>query len=131
MAAVPVQRGGMAAGAVNTGRQLGFAFGIAVLGSVFSTRAASVLDSRGVAHGARVAKAVAGGQARRLLAGAHGDPRLDASLHAAAVSGVQWSFLVAGLVGVVAGLVVLALVRSGSSGVTAAAERTDAVAAAA
>ena len=43
MSAVPVQRGGMAAGAVNTARQLGFAFGIAALGSVFATRAQGVL----------------------------------------------------------------------------------------
>src|SRR3984957_16285541 len=36
MAAVPHARGGMAAGAVNTARQLGYAFGIPVLGSVVS-----------------------------------------------------------------------------------------------
>ena len=35
MAAVPGPRAGMAAGAVNTFRQLGFALGIAVLGAVF------------------------------------------------------------------------------------------------
>jgi EmrB/QacA subfamily drug resistance transporter len=35
MAAVPVARAGMAAGAVNTFRQLGYAFGVAVLGEVF------------------------------------------------------------------------------------------------
>jgi hypothetical protein len=36
MSAVPPRSGGMAAGAVSTARQLGYAFGIAVLGSVFS-----------------------------------------------------------------------------------------------
>ena len=35
MAAVPAPRAGMAAGAVSTFRQLGYAFGIAVLGEVF------------------------------------------------------------------------------------------------
>jgi len=35
MAAVPVERGGMAAGALNTFRQLGYALGVAVLGLVF------------------------------------------------------------------------------------------------
>lgn len=35
LAAVPPQQGGTAAGAVNTARQLGFALGIAVLGTVF------------------------------------------------------------------------------------------------
>jgi len=113
MAAVPPQRGGMAAGAVNTGRQLGFAFGIAVLGSVFSLRAQSVLRDRGVAHAASVAKEVAGGQTGALLAHAPLAARaqLDHALHAGAVAGLQWSFLVAGLVGIAAGLAVLILVR--------------------
>jgi hypothetical protein len=35
MAAVPGPRAGMTAGAVNTFRQLGYAFGVAVLGEVF------------------------------------------------------------------------------------------------
>ena len=51
MAAVTPQRGGMAAGAVNTARQLGFALGIAILGSVFTARAAHSLSGKGV-HGA-------------------------------------------------------------------------------
>ena len=110
---MPVQRGGMAAGAVNTARQLGFAFGIAVLGSVFSLRAQSVLRDRGVAHAASVAKEVAGGQTGALLAHAPLAARaqLDHALHAGAVAGLQWSFLVAGLVGIAAGLAVLILVR--------------------
>jgi hypothetical protein len=37
--------------------------------------------------------------------------RLNDALHAAAVSGVQWAFLISGIVGVLAGLAVLALVR--------------------
>jgi hypothetical protein len=37
--------------------------------------------------------------------------RLDAALHAAAVGGVQWTFLVSGVVGVLVGLLVLALIR--------------------
>ena len=41
MAAVPPRSAGMAAGAVNTARQLGFTFGVAVLGGVFSARVAS------------------------------------------------------------------------------------------
>jgi predicted MFS family arabinose efflux permease len=49
MGAVSPDRGGMAAGAVNTARQLGFAFGIAVLGSVFESRAAHRLQLAGVA----------------------------------------------------------------------------------
>jgi EmrB/QacA subfamily drug resistance transporter len=113
MAAVPVQRGGMAAGAVNTGRQLGFALGIAGLGSVFEARAHHVLSGRGLPSPTALARALSGGQApvvlHRAPAAARG--RLNDALHAAAVSGVQWAFLISGIVGVLAGLAVLALVR--------------------
>jgi len=113
MSAVPVQRGGMAAGAVNTARQLGFALGIAVLGSVFATRAQHLLGERGVPNPAGAARALGGGQGRLILRAAPADARgrLDAALHAAAVSGVQWTFLVSGICGVLAGLAVLALIR--------------------
>ena len=67
MSAVPVHSGGMAAGAVNTMRQLGYAFGIAVLGSVFSARVVHVVTHRGGQPA--VAHAITGGQAQRLLAG--------------------------------------------------------------
>jgi predicted MFS family arabinose efflux permease len=113
MSAVPVQRGGMAAGAVNTGRQLGFALGIAALGSVFEARAQHVLSGRGLPSPAALSRALSGGQAPALLHAAPTAERgsLNAALHAAAVSGVQWALLISGIVGVVAGLAVLALVR--------------------
>ncbi|MBW6434413.1 hypothetical protein KZ829_11775 [Actinoplanes hulinensis] len=38
LAAVPPERGGMAGGALNTFRQRGFAFGVAVFGSFFHER---------------------------------------------------------------------------------------------
>jgi EmrB/QacA subfamily drug resistance transporter len=113
MSAVPVQRGGMAAGAVNTTRQLGFAFGIAALGSVFATRAQGVLGDHSVPNPSGVAQALAGGQARFILQAAPASvrPALDDALHSAAVSGVQLAFLVSGIVGIVAGFAVLVLVR--------------------
>jgi EmrB/QacA subfamily drug resistance transporter len=128
MAAVPVQRGGMAAGAVNTTRQLGFALGIAALGSVFAARATHVLDARGVPHPAGVARAVAGGQARNLLHKAPGGVRaaLDHGFHAAAVDGVQWTFWVSGICGLVAGVVVLALMRPKRAARELAAEELEA-----
>ena len=46
LAAVPRERSGMASGAVNTARQLGFAIGVAVLGTVFTTGAAAALGTR-------------------------------------------------------------------------------------
>jgi hypothetical protein len=45
MGAVGPHRGGMAGGAVTTPRQLGFAIGIAVLGTVFAARAEDQLAS--------------------------------------------------------------------------------------
>jgi predicted MFS family arabinose efflux permease len=117
MAAVPVQRGGMAAGAVNTARQLGFALGIAALGSVFATRAEHVLSGRGVPDAGGVARSLAGGQAPLLLGRAPERTRgaLSSGLHAASVSGLQWTFLVSGIAGVLAGLAVLVLVRTTSA----------------
>ena len=54
LAAAPPERSGMASGAVNTFRQLGFALGVAVFGAVFSHRLAAHRDPRaGVADGAR------------------------------------------------------------------------------
>jgi EmrB/QacA subfamily drug resistance transporter len=114
MAAVPVQRGGMAAGAVNTARQLGFAIGIAGLGSVFEARAQRVLADQHVPDSSGVGRAVSGGQAPFVLkqAPAAAHHTLDKAIHSAAVSGVQWAYLVSGVIGVVAGLAVLVLVRS-------------------
>ncbi len=121
MAAVPIQRGGMAAGAVNTARQLGFAFGIAALGSVFTARAQGVLSSHGVPSAAAAARAVAGGQSGVLLQRVPSGLRaaLNSAVHASAVSGVQSTLAVAGGVGVIAGLLVLFLVRPAGADVTA------------
>jgi EmrB/QacA subfamily drug resistance transporter len=118
MSAVEVQRGGMAAGALNTTRQLGFAFGIAALGSVFAARASHVLADRGAPSPDGVAKALGGGQARRILAAAPARVRdtVDGGLHAAAVSGVQWTLLISGVVGVLAGLLVVVLMRQPPAG---------------
>jgi EmrB/QacA subfamily drug resistance transporter len=113
-AAVPPERGGMAAGAVNTMRQLGFAFGIAALGSVFTARASGVLADHGVPSSASAARAVAGGQAPILLGRApSGAARqaTDAAIHASAVAGVQSTLLAAGAVGILAGMLVLILTR--------------------
>jgi EmrB/QacA subfamily drug resistance transporter len=113
MSLVPAERGGMAAGAVNTTRQLGFAFGIAALGSVFAARAHSSLSGRGVPDAADVAHAIAGGRTPALLSAVPSGGRqfLDSAAHAAAMSGVQATFAVAGAVGVFASLLVIVLMR--------------------
>jgi hypothetical protein len=43
---------------------------------------------------------------------------LNAALHAASVQGVQWAFLVSGIAGVLAGLAVLVLLRTGKQAAT-------------
>ena len=114
MNAVPPQRGGMAAGAVTTARQLGFAIGIAVLGTLFSSRAQTFLGGHGAPDPAATARGLAGGQADRIVAAVPSGLRATVSqaLHGAAASGLDAEFLVAGGVGLVAGLLVLVLVRS-------------------
>ncbi|WP_405096477.1 MFS transporter [Micromonospora sp. NBC_01412] len=113
MSLVPAGRGGMAAGAVNTTRQLGFAFGIAALGSVFAARAQSSLSGGGIPDAAHVAHAIAGGQTPGLLHAAPSSGRqfLDIAAHAAAVTGVQATLAVAGAVGILASLLVVILMR--------------------
>jgi EmrB/QacA subfamily drug resistance transporter len=98
MATVPVERSGMAAGAVNTFRQLGFALGIAVLGGLFRDGLQDTVHDKGLAA------ALSGGQAQRTGAPAH-------LVHQAFAHGLDIALLTAGGVGVVAGLLVLALVR--------------------
>jgi EmrB/QacA subfamily drug resistance transporter len=109
MAAVPQERSGMAAGAVNTARQLGFALGIAVFGAVFSSSIAGRLTTD--------AHTVASGGAQGVVAHAPTStrPRLDAAIHDAVGSALGTTFLVAGLVGVLGAALVLALMREAPS----------------
>jgi sugar phosphate permease len=91
----------MAGGAISTSRQLGYAFGIAVLGDVFRA---------GLQHsaGAGLASALSGGQAGAVVAHS---PGLAHLVHQAFANGLDLTFLVAGGVGVVVGILVFALVR--------------------
>ena len=111
MSAGPVHSGGMAAGAVNTMRQLGYAFGIAVLGSVFSTRVVHVVTHRGGQPA--VAHAITGGQAQRLLAGLPAGQRdaVNQVVHAASAAGLNAAFLLAGALGLAGSLIVVAALR--------------------
>ncbi|GAB2600983.1 MFS transporter [Streptomyces capparidis] len=113
MSLVPPERGGMAAGAVNTTRQLGYAFGIAALGSVFTAGARGSLADRGVPDAARAAHAVAGGRTPELLRAAPPGGRefLDAAAPGAAAGGAQAAFAVAGALGALGAAAVLVLLR--------------------
>jgi EmrB/QacA subfamily drug resistance transporter len=114
LASVPRERSGMASGAVNTARQLGFALGVAVLGSVFTARAAAVLGDGDAPDPAGTASALTAGQAGQIINSAPAQSRGElADLLAAAYSGgLRDVFLVCGAAGIVGGLLVIALVRA-------------------
>ena len=114
LAAVPRERSGMASGAVNTARQLGFAVGVAVLGTVFTTGAVSLLRDAGTSDPSGLASALSAGQAPALVAGADPDMRAGFAdlLGAAYADGLRDVFLACGVAGIVGGLLVLWLVRS-------------------
>ncbi|MFF2652872.1 MFS transporter [Streptomyces sp. NPDC058045] len=111
---VPPRQAGMAGGAVNTFRQLGMTLAIAVLGVVFTHRAAAVLGASGAVPDARDgAAALAAGQAQRLVAGAppeHRGAAGDLVRHAFA-SGLDQVFLWSAVAAALAGVLVLLLVR--------------------
>ncbi|MET7973204.1 MFS transporter [Streptomyces mirabilis] len=100
LAAVPPERAGMAGGAVNTVRQLGYALGVAVFGTVLTSRMQDTL-SHDAAH------TLAGGGA-----GALRGPLSEHTLRAAFASGLDSASLAAGVTGMVAGALVLVLVRT-------------------
>lgn len=126
-AAVPAERGGMAGGAINTARQVGFAFGIALLGSVFTAGAHRTLASRHVAAAGRVAHDVASARGADLLHATPTDARslLANAIHDAAANGMAALLAVAGLVGI-AGAVTSFVMLCERPAVEAAARRTQA-----
>ncbi|MFD8567509.1 MFS transporter [Streptomyces sp. NPDC059639] len=100
LAAVEPRRAGMAGGSMNTFRQLGYALGIAVFGTVVISRMQDTLP-RGAAH------ALAGGGAD----GLRGQVSRRA-LHTAFAQGLNSASVLAGCVAIGAGFLVLVLVRS-------------------
>ncbi|MGY2079538.1 MFS transporter [Modestobacter sp. SYSU DS0657] len=114
LAAVPRERSGMASGAVNTSRQLGFALGVALLGSVFAARATAQLRDAGVPDPAGTASALSAGQAGELVASAPPGARADLAdlLATAYASGLRDVFLACGAAGLIGGVLVLLLVRA-------------------
>jgi EmrB/QacA subfamily drug resistance transporter len=115
LAAVPVQRGGMAAGAVNTMRQLGYALGIAVLGAIGQAQITDALraDHVSAAPGRLVADLVSG-KAGALLAHAPvaQRPHLDAAIHTTFPSGLNAALVAAGIVGIAGAALVAIMVRA-------------------
>jgi len=108
------ERAGMANGAMNTFRQLGFAVGIPVFGTALAGQArASLRDSGQFDDPRTTASALSGGGAPEIIANAPAATRaaVDQALHAAFAAGLDRVFLISGIAGVVTGAVVLLLVR--------------------
>jgi hypothetical protein len=116
---VPPQRAGMASGINSTFRQVGIATGIALLGTLFSTRLTSAVDAlvNGTplsGHGGRIATALRGGQAGRLFHSAHGRTEVALLRHIARAgftTALDLIMLVAAILSIVAGLAAFVLIR--------------------
>ncbi len=116
LATVPRERSGMASGAVNTARQLGFALGVAVLGSVFTAQATSALRDGGAPDPAGTASALTAGQAGQLIGSAPAEQRAGLAdlLDSAYAAGLRDVFLVCAAAAFVGGVLVFWLVRAGA-----------------
>ncbi|MGC0365888.1 EmrB/QacA subfamily drug resistance transporter [Rhodococcus sp. 27YEA15] len=114
MSSVPPTRGGMAAGAVNTARQLGLVFGIALLGTVFQARVSREFADAGIADANTAARAVAGGGGNELIGAVQSGARAEFAsvVHSAFAAGLNITFYTAALVGIVGALVSIALIRA-------------------
>jgi hypothetical protein len=96
----------MAGGALSAFRQLGYAFGIAVLGEIFRGGLTRVA-------GTALAGPLGGGQAGTVIAGS---PHLTTLVHHAFADGLDVMYLVAAGFAVLAVVVVLALVKPSAAG---------------
>jgi hypothetical protein len=106
----------MAGGALSSFRQLGYAFGIAVLGEIFRGGLTRVA-------GSALAGPLGGGQAGAVIAGS---PHLTTLVHHAFADGLDVMYLVAAGFGLLAAIVVFALVRPPAAGAAAPAQQAAA-----
>ena len=127
LASVPRERSGMASGAVNTARQLGFAIGVAALGTVFTTAATSSLRSAGAPDPSGVATALSAGQASKIAAAVppHMRTHVTSILGSAYADGLREVFIACGITGLLAGVLVLVLVRADPPNAHPPAERPE------
>ncbi|WP_329172200.1 MFS transporter [Streptomyces sp. NBC_01477] len=119
LASVPPERGGMAGGAVNTFRQLGFALGIAVFGVIFQSRIEHVLKKDGsVPNPHEVAVALSGGQAQSFLAHSSASARagMQHLVRDSFSSGLNLMLGVSAVLAAVAAVLAFAMVRIPTTG---------------
>lgn len=128
-AAVPAQRGGMAGGAIYTARQVGFAFGIALLGSVFTSGAHHTLTGRHIDAAGPVAHDIAGAGGLTLLrttpAATHRP--LEEAIHAAAANGIAVMLAAGGVVALAGATVSFVMLRKRPTPDTAVEARRESV----
>lgn len=114
LAAAPASRAGMAGGAANTFRQLGFAVGIPVVGAILAGAIGRSLDDSGTFAGTEsAAELVTGGQAQNLIAGVPEQARAAATsaVEDAYAAGLDQVFLISGLAAIAAAVLVMLVVR--------------------
>jgi EmrB/QacA subfamily drug resistance transporter len=114
LGAVPQQLGGMASGALNTMRQLGYALGIAGLGVVIQSRIGDSLSgATHVTGSGRLAKAIAGGQSQSVLHAAppKAQAGLDQAIHVAFASGLNAVLVICGVAGLIGAVIVAVALR--------------------
>ncbi|MEV0198826.1 MFS transporter [Nonomuraea sp. NPDC050691] len=118
LTAAPPHRTGMANAAMNTFRQLGYAIALPLLATVSAGQAEGVLARSGsFADPGAAAKQLTGGAYPHLLAQVPTGTRPAAEhvLRSAYAAGLDATFLLSGIIALIAGGVVLALVRSSSA----------------
>ncbi|WP_406402817.1 MFS transporter [Streptomyces sp. NBC_00879] len=114
LAAAPASRAGMAGGAANTFRQLGFAVGIPIVGAILTgVVGRSLDDSKTFAGANEVAEQVSSGQAAGVVAALPEQSRAAATtaIEDAWAAGLDQVFLISGVAAALAGVLVLVLVR--------------------
>ncbi|MER7663792.1 MULTISPECIES: MFS transporter [unclassified Streptomyces] len=114
LAAAPASRAGMAGGAANTFRQLGFAVGIPVVGAILSGAIGRKLaDNGSFADSDAAAELVTGGRSASVVAElpAQAQAAGARAVEDAYAAGLDQVFLVSGLAALLAGVLVLLLVR--------------------
>jgi hypothetical protein len=117
LASVPPVRAGMAAGAVTTARQLGYALGIAGLGLICQSRISSSLSAAGHKLASEAAPSITAGQVEAFVRTVPAPQRgeLTAAIAGSFASGLNATLLAAGITGLVAASIVAVALRPRSA----------------
>ncbi|WP_405940391.1 MFS transporter [Streptomyces sp. NBC_00726] len=114
VSALPPQQAGTAGGVVNTFRQLGFAVGTALFGTVFASNTTSSLTGSGLFDSADASAVLEGGSTQEVIGAAAADERagIEHAIREAFASGVNHVHLIGAIAAIASAVIVLLLVRS-------------------